>query len=704
MVAGWITTVVVGTLGPVESSMAQSGLGRGADARPDSLAVSPVESPSSVHDAADRAGVGPALVRVEDLLGERLGTALADTRKFTMVTRAKLDAVLAEQAFAASGFVDARDPNAARAMQVAGVRWLAVPRVIDFEDAVRTRRFAGLDREVSRRTVRIAIAVDVLDSTTGVVGETATVTVESTDTADEDVRARPEGTGPNASLLDTLATAAASKVACRLLDVAYPATVLAANGSVITINRGDGGCLSAGEMWIATRRGEPLVDPDTGEVLGFDEADTGVVEVTRLEARLARARVVAGAVSPGDVLRPLPEGVSVETLRFDGAGGGGRGMTAPAAGRPATPDWNPRDRTSAGRGDPQAAKALADLGPVAVVAVGSDVSESILRSLETEVAGATAAEGLRIVDPTNVVARRAEVRFDGADASLLRLAEAVGARWLLVVSVGSDDGGTSTASVNGEVFRTTTRSIRGSWRLVAGGDAASVAGQVYEGTARRMEASGGGAVAVDVSRPLDREAASAAAVTIADGLAGAAGLLAAAGTASDGFIRIEASLDGLVVPEIVQSEDGVWRVEATSLPVMVGGVEVALDGFVVGSTPCTVKASVGPHRLRLTRQGVESWDRAVRVLGRAEDDPQVVTVGLRPTAEARDRYLENAAVVRGLEAGAALTEAQTEAILGFAAFLRQSGYRVDVRQSEDVVIESDQVPQTMQWNSFWSRW
>jgi hypothetical protein len=131
---------------------------------------------------------------------------------------------------------------------------------------------------------------------------------------------------------------------------------------------------------------------------------------------------------------------------------------------------------------------------------------------------------------------------------------------------------------------------------------------------------------------------------------------------------------------------------------------VAIDGFVVGSTPCTIATTVGPHRLRITRQGIESWDRPVRVLGGSESDPQVVTVGLRPTEEARARFLENGGVLETLKAGARLSDAQAEAIRGFAEFLRQSGYRVDVRQVENVTIDSDQVPETLQWNSYWSRW
>ena len=686
---------------------AQTGLGRGAAERPDSLAVTPVESATSVQDAAARAGVGPSLVRVEDLFGERLGTSLAETRKFTMVARSKLDAVLAEQAFAASGFVNVRDPSAAKAMEVAGVRWLAVPRVVDFEDAVRTRRFPGLDREVSRRTVRLAISVEVLDSTTGVVGETARVTVEATDTADEDVRARPEGSDPTSRLLDQLASDAAAQVACRLLDVAYPATVVAANGSVVTINRGAGGCLDVDQTWIATRRGEVIVDPDTGEVLGFDEADTGAVRISRVESRLSRATVLAGAVDRGDVLRPLPEGVSIDEMTFDGsavgpAGGGGVGGSARPP-MPARPAGGARERDAAAASAAQ----LAGLGPVAVVVTGPGVASDVRRTLRTEVVGTTGAAGLRAVAPGDVVSDEGTGGPD--DASMLRMAEAIGARWMLVVAIGSTDQRVADAVVGQDRYQAVERSVRGSWRLVAAADAASIAGDVFEGSARTMVGSGGSAVSVDVTRPLEREAASNAATDIARTLAAAAGTIALAADgamadAREGHLRVEAVIDGLGVPDILPGPDGGWIVQATQLPLVAGGAEVAIDGFVVGSTPCTVAATVGPHRLRITRQGLETWDRPVRVLGQTEDRPQVVTVGLRPTDDARARFLENGAVLQTLKAGTQLTDAQADAIRGFGEFLRQSGYRVDVRRHQDVTIDSDQVPDTLQWNSYWSRW
>ena len=281
------------------SVQAQAGLGRGSGDRPDSLAVGPVEISPATRAAADAEGRGVALARIQESLEERLGLALAQTRKFTLVTRARLDTILAEQSLAASGFVNADDPNAAKALKIAGVQWMAVPRIIDFEDITRTRQFEGIERTVERRTIRIGLAVQILDTTTGVVGETASVVVERTESADENDRARPTGGDATNRLLDSMAEEAASDVACRVLDVAYPASVLAVSNEVITFNRGDGGCVDTGQTWILSHRGEALVDPDTGETLGFDEQETGAVEITIVGAKLTRGRVVAGNAARG---------------------------------------------------------------------------------------------------------------------------------------------------------------------------------------------------------------------------------------------------------------------------------------------------------------------------------------------------------------------------------------------------------------------
>ena len=681
-----LSLATVASASPQQGGDGSRGLGQGAASRTDSLALVPIEVSPAIEASARADGRSEALARFESVLGDRLATSLARTRKFTMVARDRLGPVLEEQAFSGSSLVNPRDPATAKTLQIAGVRWLAVPRIVDFEDITRKRRFEGIDRVVSRRTLRVVVNIDVLDSTTGVVGDTATVTLDSTDIADENTRARPEGGDPTNVVIDRLAAEGAEELACRLLDVAYPVRVLAVNGNTVTIDRGDGACMRVGDRRLVSSRGEALRDPDTGEILGYDESDVGVIEISRLESRLARAKLVQGTARTGDVLRAMPAGGKV-ALASPGSIPTSSGSSAAG---------------NSGGTDPSSA--AANLGTVAIVVrTTGSIQPPIAREFQSQVVGAVSSKGVRVVDSSLIVAGDTK---DAKERSPLSIAEAIGAQRMLVVDLtnlarNSD----SVVAPGGRKTQVDKVELTGSWSLSSVSDGASLAGRAFDGTGSKLQSAGDGTI-VDINRDLLPPAIRDAAGAIADGLAVAAvGLAAPTRSSTDsGFLAVNATLDGLVVPEISRNDQGQWIVEASSLPVIAGGVEVSLDGFVVGSTPCVIEARKGPHQLSLTRQGIESWSRAIRVLGNGQKDPQVLQVGLRLAEDARDRYLENAKAIEGLKAGAALTAAQVSAIEGFAKFLGQSGYRIDQRESKSIDIESDQVPEVLQWNSFWNRW
>ena len=588
------------------SAQAQGGLGGGSGDRPDSLAVGPVEISPATRAAADAQGRGVALARVQESLEERLGLALAQTRKFTLVTRARLDTILAEQSLAASGFVNTDDPNAAKALKIAGVRWMAVPRIIDFEDITRTRQFEGIERTVERRTIRIGLAVQILDTTTGVVGETASVVIERTDAADENDRARPTGGDATNRLLDSMAEEAASDVACRVLDVAYPASVLAISNDVITFNRGDGGCVGTGQTWILSHRGEALVDPDTGETLGFDEQETGAVEITIVGAKLTRGRVVAGNAARGDVIRPAPDGWKVP-LTF-AAVTPGSATSSSSAGR--------QEKSEVVAKTP--AETLAALGPVAVVVQGNvpGLPVDAAKAMAANVGGAVAGIGLRAVDPADLIRAMQPGAADRAlegDASIARLAAAIGARSVLIVDLATIDQSLRRVEVGGNRTSMQETTLRGGWRLLETGTGAAEAGDYFVVRVGSMASDGGGSAKVQIDESLAGRLYSDAAKTIADQLQADAALLSGqTGPVDSGYLQVDAILDGLSVPQIVQNENGEWRLSGDVLPVLAGGAEVALDGFVICTTPCGVEVDRGPHRLTVTRTGAETWTREIR--------------------------------------------------------------------------------------------
>ena len=680
---GLLALLVAAPWGPATANAQDRGIGRGAAKRTDSMAIAPVEIDASVEASAVADGRAESLARFRSALAASLSSDLAGMRKFTIVAREDLDPVLGEQALAGSGIVDAADPATARAMKVAGVRWLAVPRIVSFEDISRTRRFDGVERTVVRRTVRALVRLQLLDSTTGVIGETGIATMEATETADENDRARPAGGDPTNSVLERVAREVASALSCRLLEASYPSRVLAVNGSSITVDRGDGACLAVGDSRIVASRGRIIRDPDTGEVLGRDEADTGLMEITRVESRLARGRLIKGTARVGSVLRTLPAGGTVTLVRpleddFDGETGDGSTASAPDG--------------------------LSGLGRVALVVrnqVGLDAS--IVDGFRSLATGAVAATGVEVIDAG---VAWPEGLGDPEGASALSLSEAVGADRMLVVDLASADESDSRVSTpNGGDAALMRLEIVGAWSLAEVASGAAVAGGIFDGSSAQLIA-GDGEWTIDVRRRLAPEAMRAAADRLADDLSDALRNVGAptSDRADVGYVLVDATLDGLVVPEIERGDDGRWFVRSTSLPVVPGGVEVELDGLVVGTTPSLVDARKGPHGLRLTRQGIETWGRAIRVTGASRDEPQVIRVGLRLDEAARTRYLENAKVVQDLEVGAALTAAQVAAIEGFARFLEQSGYRIDRRESRNLDIESDEVPEVLQWNSFWNRW
>jgi hypothetical protein len=87
-------------------------------------------------------------------------------------------------------------------------------------------------------------------------------------------------------------------------DVIYPARAIAVSGAQVTINRGDGTNIAAGQTWGVFRLGEELKDPDTGESLGREETLVGKVRIMSVQPKTAKAEVVEGSgIAVGDLLR-----------------------------------------------------------------------------------------------------------------------------------------------------------------------------------------------------------------------------------------------------------------------------------------------------------------------------------------------------------------------------------------------------------------
>lgn len=684
------------TMSIIASANAQIGSKQASNSRA-SLAIAPIETASGVSATTASNGNAVALKRVEEAFESRLNAALAESQKFTVVARRNLDVILKEQTLAGSGFIDPNDPQTARALKVAGVKWLASPRVIDFQDIVRTRNFEGLDRTAKRRSVKFTVVVDVLDTTTGVVGETAQVSVTDADVQDENNKAMPEGGDPTDSVLDAVAKKAAAGVACRILNVAFPAKVLASSAGTVSFNRGDGGCVQAGTTWRIFHPGEELIDPDTGEKLGQHELEVGALTVTDVLPRYSRAKLIGGEAATGDILREAPEGWMPPPGGFAKAPASESAPSGSASSSAAnTPPSKP--------GSMPSLAVLVETVPNLPAA--NAIPEAADGMLQNAIVARAAGMGMRTIAPQDVLRAlkpgEAEALI-ASDAAATRLASAVGADAVLVVSLSSLDRTRSQLQRNGTTTTADQYALHGSWRLVASSSGQSITGNAFTEHEAVMRASGSGST-IQVDTSMLSRLVGDAAEKIADGLGKAArsGLDIKATDSKEGWIAVQAILDGVKVPEIVK-EGEKWTVVSSSLPVLAGGADVAIDGLTVCTSPCSVSASKGPHRLTVSRKGTEPWSKEIKVLGNPEVAPQLLQISLRMTESERKRWLENAKFFEQLKIGAKLTDAEVKKIEGVAEFFSQSGFRVDRRSNTDMKVDTKDAPQIQQWNSFWNR-
>jgi hypothetical protein len=271
----------------------------------DTIGISPVKANPSVEEAVAKAGKRLSLQRVVESLDGQLQSAVHNTRRFEIVARSDLDSVFLEQAFAASGNVDSNDPNASSSFKIRGAKYVLVAGIDDFQDFEESATFEGLGQRATRRVIRFSAVARIFDSTTGSLLETANFQIRNQDLGQSATRASSDGQLSD-QLLVGITREMAEKIAVRVVDVIFPARVLAINSPQVTISRGDGTGIKPNEIWEVFALGEELIDPDTGVSYGRDEIMVGKVRIVRVRPQFSTAEIVDDAgIQRGAVLRRL---------------------------------------------------------------------------------------------------------------------------------------------------------------------------------------------------------------------------------------------------------------------------------------------------------------------------------------------------------------------------------------------------------------
>lgn len=252
-------------------------------------------------------GVGEGVI-------DMLITELVKSGNYQVIERQELDQILQEQDLGASGIVTPQ--SAAQAGKVLGVELAVMGAVTEFgfKKSDTGGRVKGFGLGVSSQSATVGLDCRMVNTTTAEIITAENVRKEKSsrgikvDTRKIDFKSQKDF---DESLVGKAAREAVEGVIA-LIDKAAPnipweAKVVTENNGAVFMNAGAVGGLQAGDRFFVYRKGEELIDPDTGLSLGSVDKKIGEIQVANPnigEGKASQCTVVSGSgFQRGDLVR-----------------------------------------------------------------------------------------------------------------------------------------------------------------------------------------------------------------------------------------------------------------------------------------------------------------------------------------------------------------------------------------------------------------
>ncbi len=266
------------------------------------VAVVDFENKSTWHWWGNRLGEAAADVFVTDLM---------ETGKFSLIEREKMGAILGEQDLGASGRVTAQ--TAAKIGKMLGVDLILTGSVSQFSVS---SVGGGISRiRVGVTTGKVVLQARLVNTTTGEI-----IIATEAENKKKLVDARYKGAnfkqkfdyGMAAEVMHPAVEKMVAKIVDKTKGMAgtsgpssHSGRVIKIEGAKVWINLGAGSGIKVGDEYGVFRKGEELIDPDTGLSLGAEEEMVGKIVVTEVKGKFSFGTVKEGSVLAKDFLKKI---------------------------------------------------------------------------------------------------------------------------------------------------------------------------------------------------------------------------------------------------------------------------------------------------------------------------------------------------------------------------------------------------------------
>lgn len=268
------------------------------------------------------------------------------------------------------------------------------------------------------------------------------------------------------------------------------------------------------------------------------------------------------------------------------------------------------------------------------------------------------------------------------NTSALRLAQNLGADYILIPSITSY--GTEKKSYNGNGIQTLniTHRLRVSYKIVEAGAGGAVRGGSFVSESTTRESAD---LQVDntdtLNSLLDDAAGQLADAIVASGKA----LPTEVAKAAEVSFKIVCSMTDprqqpiLIDSLNVDSGGKVFGPNFTGGTLQPFDVTVELDGVAIGSAPGEFKAMPGLHKLRLSREDFQDWVKTVNI-----SNGQSLRVALNMNEAGYERWKDTFDFLVSMQTNRKLTDAEVKRLEGVGQMLSKSHYNVDRMETINV--------------------
>jgi len=719
------------------------------------LRISMVKVNPSVVERTKANDQASELALVRESVDGKLAAALEKTKKFDIIAGNDLDAVKEEQDLGRSGVVDQGDKNTAKSGKVAGAKYIVVTTIDNFQDVVQTASFEGVGQKMTKRNLSFSVVVKILDSTTGKSLHTASIVSEPLNPVvanNPSFITQQKGGDVTEKAIVELGTQMAQSVANEVVDYLYPAKIISITAGQVTINRSQGTGIQPKQIWNVYALGEDEIDPDTGESLGKAELKIGQVIIDEVGPTKSTAQIKGNdaGIQKGFIVR-IDKNSSEGAKTSPGAVSGTNlelPKTTPQSAPPLPPPLpsavQGNSATISNAGATSEAATPAKPAPPYGAAIfvknrckeipGDDVSkleDLIIASLETKCIRPVSREDVinsvknfaeggpnagtqgsvkdlakTARDVYDILKGGAE-RYEDLDkklsdnASASQIAGMMGCEYVLISSLVSLDTHKKHFRSermgldvdNMEYTLTATYKIldASTGRTADAGKVQAI--EIVENTVNLKEE-------MSILGPLYNQAAEKLAEKLNARCDGGAIIAPTAPVAGAGIIVV-CTMQDFTVPDVNKDpKTGAYTITKNSFNLQPEpfSATVTVDGVAVGSAPnpdmIPLKASVGIHKVAVTRTGFKPWNQIVSV---PADRPLQLIVALQMDEPSYQRWKDNTVFLQGLKKDQQLTDAQAKVLEGMAESLKQSGYRVDYK------VDTKDAPTNLLTPGFWSK-